>query len=140
MPPDRIGDARRMFEASWHPHSYFESLGSVGVLYTATNALMMIGFFASVVLILRRASPVVLSLSVVAPLVMGSAAMLIHVLHLTNNLGADYRSFLSTGHSTQVNALKELRSIPFPFYIGATLSACCTVLLQLRQTKTHRQT
>lgn len=123
-----------MFEASWHPHSYFESLASVGALYAATNALMILAFVASVILILRRASPVVVSLSVLAPLGLGAFAMLVHILHLTHLLGADYMSFLSTGHSTQVNALKELRSVPLPCYIGAVLSTCCTMLLALRPT------
>jgi hypothetical protein len=121
-----------MFEASWHPHSYVESLTSVGFLYAATNALMVLAFAASVILILRRGSPVAVSLSVVAPLMFGAAAMFVHILHLTDDLGADYMSFLRSGHSTQVNALKELRSIPFPCYVGAVLSSLCAMLLVLR--------
>ena len=124
-----------MFEASWHPHTYFESLASVGVLYAATNILMMLTSVASVILIFRRGSAVIVSLSVVAPLVLGAMAMLVHILHLTDILGADYMSFLGSGHSTQVNALKELRSVPLPCYIGALLSGCCTMLLVLCPTK-----
>ncbi|WP_395748469.1 hypothetical protein [Prosthecobacter sp.] len=139
LAPDWLGEARRQFEVSWHPHSYFESLRSVGALYVAANALMILSFFVAIFLTLRRTSPHLATFSVLAPVILGAAAMLVHILHLTHALGDDYWSRLSTGHPIHVDALKELRSIPFPLYLGAGLSAVSTLLLWLRNTKTSRQ-
>lgn len=138
-PPDWLGEARRQFVTSWQPHSYFESLCSVGALYIGANALMMISFFVAIFLILRRTSPHVTVFAVLTPVILGAAAILIHVLHLTDDLGDDYWSRLSTGHSMHVNALKELRSVPFPLYLGAGLSAFSTILLWLRKNRPGRQ-
>jgi hypothetical protein len=139
LAPDWLGEARKQFASSWHPHTYIESLRSVGSPYIAANALMILSFVVAGFLIFRRTSPHLAMFSALAPVIFGATAMLVHILHLTHDLGDDYWSFLSTGHSIHVDALKQLRSIPFPFYLGGGMSFFNTVVLWLRRPKTNQK-
>lgn len=122
IPADPIALARDMFAASSRPLPYLEFLSLYGPYYILCHVLMILAFGLAIYGIFARLSFGFIICGLLGPLIFGSCALWVGVLQLANRLGSDYMQFLATGHSQSVNALRELKTMPFPFYIGVVLS------------------